>query len=248
MEICVIKFGGTALKEEAARNRAVRLLRRLIPEMKVIAVVSAMGRYPDPYATDTLMSLAKYLTPQQRDRLVSAGEMISTLVINSLCRQNGILSDTLSTQELGIITNDHYGEAEVLTVTTGKLLEKLDHCDCLIVPGYQGITLDHEITTLGRGGSDYTAMLLAQALGLEDVYILTDVSGIYEADPKQNPDARHWDEIDYDQMLKMIDAGARVMQRQSILFAREHQLRVWVGSSLQVGKGTWIQSCEDSER
>ena len=94
----------------------------------------------------------------------------------------------------------------------------------------------------------YTAMLLAQALGLEDVYILTDVSGIYEADPKQNPDARHWDEIDYDQMLKMIDAGARVMQRQSILFAREHQLRVWVGSSLQVGKGTWIQSCEDSER
>ena len=126
MEICVIKFGGTSLKEEAARNRAVRLIRRLIPEMKVIAVVSAMGRYPDPYATDTLMSLAKYLTPQQRDRLVSAGEMISTLVINSLCRQNGILSDTLSTQELGIITNDHYGEAEVLTVTTGKLLEKLE--------------------------------------------------------------------------------------------------------------------------
>ena len=82
MEICVIKFGGTSLKEEAARNRAVRLIRRLIPEMKVIAVVSAMGRYPDPYATDTLMSLAKYLTPQQRDRLVSAGEMISTLVIN----------------------------------------------------------------------------------------------------------------------------------------------------------------------
>ncbi|MFR0978216.1 MAG: aspartate kinase [Holdemania filiformis] len=236
MEICVIKFGGTSLKEEAARNRAVRLIRRLIPEMKVIAVVSAMGRYPDPYATDTLMSLAKYLTPQQRDRLVSAGEMISTLVINSLCRQNGILSDTLSTQELGIITNDHYGEAEVLTVTTGKLLEKLDHCDCLIVPGYQGITLDHEITTLGRGGSDCTAMLLAQALGLEDVYILTDVSGIYEADPKQNPDARHWDEIDYDQMLKMIDAGARVMQRQSILFAREHQLRVWVGYHCKSGK------------
>ena len=93
-------------------------------------------------------------------------------------------------------------------MTTGKLLEKLDRCDCLIVPGYQGITLDHEITTLGRGGSDYTAMLLAQALGLEDVYILTDVSGIYEADPKHNPDARHWDEIDYDQMLKMIDARA----------------------------------------
>ena len=237
MEICVIKFGGTSLKEEAARNRAVRLIRRLIPEMKVIAVVSAMGRYPDPYATDTLMSLAKYLTPQQRDRLVSAGEMISTLVI----------SDTLSTQELGIITYDHYGEAEVLTVTTGKLLEKLDHCDCLIVPGYQGITLDHEITTLGRGGSDYTAMLLAQALGLKDVYILTDVSGIYDADPKLNPEARHWDKVDYDQMLHMIDAGARVMQRQSILFAREHRLRVWVGSSLQVGKGTWIQLCEDCE-
>lgn len=214
----------------------------------MIAVVSAMGRYPDPYATDTLMSLAKYLTPQQRDRLVSAGEMISTLILNSLCRQNGVLSDTLSTQELGIITNDHYGEAEVLTVTTGKLLEKLDHCDCLIVPGYQGITLDHEITTLGRGGSDYTAMLLAQALGLEDVYILTDVSGIYDRDPKVYPDARHWDEIDYDQMLRMIDAGARVMQRQSILFAREHQLRVWVGSSLQIGKGTWIQPCADSER
>ena len=229
MEICVIKFGGTSLKEEAARNRAVRLIRRLIPEMKVIAVVSAMGRYPDPYATDTLMSLAKYLTPQQRDRLVSAGEMISTLVINSLCRQNGILSDTLSTQELG------------------KLLEKLDHCDCLIVPGYQGIPLDHEITTLGRGGSDYTAMLLAQALGLKDVYILTDVSGIYDADPKLNPEARHWDKVDYDQMLHMIDAGARVMQRQSILFAREHRLRVWVGSSLQVGKGTWIQLCEDCE-
>ena len=102
MEICVIKFGGTSLKRGSCPQiGAVRLIRRLIPEMKVIAVVSAMGRYPDPYATDTLMSLAKYLTPQQRDRLVSAGEMISTLVINSLCRQNGILSDTLSTQEIG---------------------------------------------------------------------------------------------------------------------------------------------------
>ena len=133
-------------------------------------------------------------------------------------------------------------------MTTGKLLEKLDHCDCLIVPGYQGITLDHEITTLGRGGSDYTAMLLAQALGLEDVSILTDVSGIYEADPKQNPDARHWmgnrlrSDAENDRRRRAGDAAS------GILFAREHQLRVWVGSSLQVGKGTWIQSCEDSER
>lgn len=241
MEICIIKFGGTSLKDEASRLKAVQHIRRLIPEMKVIAVVSAMGRYPEPYATDTLMSLAKYLTPMQRDRLVSSGEMISTLVMNSLCRANGIVSDTLSTEQLGIITNDHYGEAEVLTVTTGKLLEKLDYCDCLIVPGYQGITLDHEITTLGRGGSDYTAMLLAQAVGLREVYILTDVSGIYDRDPKKNTGAVRLETISYDRMLDMIENGAQVMQRQSILFARQHQLRVWVGSSLETNKGTWIQ-------
>lgn len=110
MEICVIKFGGTSLKEEAARNRAVRLIRRLIPEMKVIAVVSAMGRYPDPYATDTLMSLAKYLTPQQRDRLVSAGEMISTLVINSLCRRMGF----------SVIPSARRNWESSLTITTAR--------------------------------------------------------------------------------------------------------------------------------
>lgn len=110
MEICVIKFGGTSLKEEAARNRAVRLIRRLIPEMKVIAVVSAMGRYPDPYATDTLMSLAKYLTPQQRDRLVSAGEMISTLVINRCVGRMGF----------SVIPSARWNWESSLTITTAR--------------------------------------------------------------------------------------------------------------------------------
>lgn len=102
------------------------------------------------------------------------------------------------------------------------------------------MTKDQEITTLGRGGSDYTAMLIAAALNLKEVHIVTDVDGIYNQDPKQDPQAQRFDRIDYDRLLELIDQGAQVMQRQSIEYARQHQLRVWVGSLMNPGKGTWI--------
>ncbi len=240
MEIGVIKFGGSSLGSPQARSRVVQILKSLCTDRKVIAVVSAMGRYPAPYATDTLMSLAEGLTARQQDQLISVGELISTLKMHSLCRHCGICSAPLNTRQLGIITDDHYGQAQVLEVRTETLRQTLRQADCVIVPGFQGMTKDQEITTLGRGGSDYTAMLIAAALNVKEVRIITDVDGIYDRDPKQDPQAQRFDRIDYDRLLELIDQGAQVMQRQSIEYARQHQLRVWVGSLMNPGKGTWI--------
>lgn len=242
MEICVMKFGGTSLQDAKTRQKAVRLITSQIPAKKVVVIVSAMGRYPDPYATDTLMSLAKYFTPMQRDRLISAGEMISTIVMNSELTQAGIATEALSIQQLGIITDDDYGQAQVLGVAMEKVKEKLQVCDCLVVPGFQGITLQHETTTLGRGGSDYTAMLIAHALKVNEVLIMTDVDGIYDQDPKMNPQAKRFESISLARMIQLVDEGAKVMQKRSLEYVMTHPMRIWVGSSLSGQEGTWIEA------
>ena len=248
MSLIVQKFGGSSVRDaQRIRNAAGIIAETYLEGNDVLVVLSAQGD-----TTDDLIAKAEEINshPSKRemDMLLATGEQISVALCAMALESMGLPCVSLTAWQVGIQTTAVHGDARIKRIDSERVQAELDQHRIVLITGFQGMDRAGDVTTLGRGGSDYTAMLLAQALGLEDVYILTDVSGIYEADPKQNPDARHWDEIDYDQMLKMIDAGARVMQRQSILFAREHQLRVWVGSSLQVGKGTWIQSCEDSER
>ena len=237
----IIKFGGTSLQTQQARERAVSQIYSLCEKDRVVVVVSAMGRFPDPYATDTLLSLAEELDPWQRDLLMSAGEMVSTMVMTSLCRKRGIRCDAVSALQLGIFTDDQFNDAHVLAVTPEILLDRLKRSRCVVVPGFQGVTVRAEVTTLGRGGSDYTAILLAKALGVGEVVLVTDVDGIYDHDPKTDPHARRYAWITPEQMLKLIDQGARVLMRRCVEEAQENGIRIWVGKSIY-DCGTWVET------
>ena len=159
----LLKFGGTSLASRDARANVVEIIQQVSREAKVVVVVSAMGRYDDAYATDTLASLiSDFVSSQEKDRLLSIGEIISSIVLCDELKARGLQATSLSVQKTGILTDDHYGNADVLKVDCTHLREALQQTDIVVVPGFQGMTEEAEVATLGRGGSDYTAVLLGR--------------------------------------------------------------------------------------
>lgn len=227
MNVIVQKFGGTSTRNENTRDHMYKnIIRELERGHKVVAVVSAMGRYDDPYATDTLLSIVdtNQLTDEEIDRLTSIGETISTLVVKSELSKKGYKVETVTNAELGIMTDANHLNATITTVEGRHILDKLKTADVIICPGFQGYSQNGKITTLGRGGSDLSAVAIGVAIDASEVEIYSDVNGIYTADPRIVPDAIRLDYISYAEMLELSKNGAKVLNHRCVQLAAKHNI------------------------
>ncbi len=215
-----------------------------MPALRVVAVLSAMGS-----STDELLALAREVSPRPHEReldmLVSVGERISCALAAMALIDLGQDAISLTGSQAGIVTDTAHGKAKIVEVRARRIHEALDRGAIVLVAGFQGVSLDAEVTTLGRGGSDTTAVALAAALGASACEIFTDVSGVFTADPRVVPDARKLEIVSYDEMLELAASGARVLQLRSVEFARNHGVPLHVRSSFSDDEGTWVTAEED---
>ena len=246
MPVIVQKFGGTSVGD-AERIKAVarRVVETRIEGRDVVVVVSAMGD-----STDDLLSLASQITPlappRELDMLLTAGERISMALLAMAIHSLGHDAVSFTGSQAGIITSSEHGRAKIIDVRTARIKEAIDQGKIVIVAGFQGVSTTADVTTLGRGGSDTTAVALAAALGAEMCEIYTDVDGVYTADPRIVSSARLLHAVSYEEMLEMAATGARVLQLRSVEYARNYGVLMRVRSSFNETPGTWIR--EEDER
>jgi aspartate kinase len=241
----VMKFGGSSVADpEKLKNVARRLVAAREAGTRVVAVLSAMGR-----TTDELLDLAQQISttpdPRELDMLVSVGERISCALCAMAIHDLGHEAISLTGSQAGIVTDTVHGKAKIVDVRARRIHEALDRDEIVLVAGFQGVSSEHEVTTLGRGGSDTTAVALAAALGADVCEIYTDVDGVFSADPRLVPDARKLDVLSFEEMLEMASSGARVMATRSIEVARSHNVRLHVRSTFTDSPGTWIREEDD---
>src|SRR5205807_432952 len=212
---------------------------------RVVAVLSAMGD-----TTDTLVRLAYEISPQPKprelDMLISVGERISCALAAMAIHDLGHEAISLTGSQAGIVTDTVHGKAKIVDVRARRIHEALDRDEIVLVAGFQGVSREHEVTTLGRGGSDTTAVALASALGARVCEIYTDVEGVFSADPRLVPDARKLDVLSFEEMLEMASSGARVMATRSIEVARSHNVQLHIRSTFEEGEGTWIREEDET--
>ena len=242
----VMKFGGTSVADpEKIRRVAARLVEAKRAGNRVVAVISAMGQH-----TDELVSLAHEVSPQPKpremDMLISVGERISCALVAMAIADLGLDAISLTGSQAGIVTDTVHGKAKIVEVRAHRIHEALDSDRIVLVAGFQGVSTDFDITTLGRGGSDTTAVALAAALGADACEIYTDVDGVFTADPRLVPGARKLHAVSYEEMLEMAASGAKVLALRSVEFARNHGVKLHVRSTFTGEEGTWIT--EEDER
>ncbi|HWR60839.1 MAG TPA: aspartate kinase [Clostridia bacterium] len=245
MRIIVQKFGGTSVSTDEKRSMVIdKVLCAVEKDYSPVVVVSAMGRKGDPYATDTLLSLVKGrdcgIDKREIDLLMCCGEIISAVIMAEAFAERGIKARALTGGNAGIITDDNYGNAEVVRVETDRILEMLEQGIIPIVTGFQGITEAGDHTTLGRGGSDVTGALLGKALKAEYVEIYTDVDGIMTADPSIVPNARIIDRISYSEVFQLADQGAKVVHPRAVEYALSGNIPLIIRNTLTDAPGTVI--------
>ena len=242
----VMKFGGTSVADPGKIRRvASRLVEAKRAGNRVVAVVSAMGQH-----TDELVSLAHDVSPhpkpREMDMLISVGERISCALVAMAIADLGLDAISLTGSQAGIVTDTVHGKAKIVEVRAHRIHEALDSDRIVLVAGFQGVSTDFDITTLGRGGSDTTAVALAAALGADACEIYTDVDGVFTADPRLVPGARKLHAVSYEEMLEMAASGAKVLALRSVEFARNHGVKLHVRSTFTGDEGTWIT--EEDER
>ena len=242
MKLIVQKFGGTSVANTSSlKIVAERIIDRKKEGYEVVVVPSAMGS-----STDELIDLANELsekpTPREMDMLLSAGERITMSLLSMHLNSLGHSSFSLTGSQAGIITTSRHGKAEIEEISGERVREGIERGDIVIVAGFQGFNRDtKEITTLGRGGSDATAVALAAALGAEKCEIFTDVEGIFTADPRIIDSAKLIDEITYEEMLEMSSSGAGVLMARSVEFGRRYNVPIIVKSTFTNNKGTVVK-------
>jgi aspartate kinase len=245
--IVVQKYGGTSVGDVDRMKRvADRVARTHRDGNQTVVVVSAMGK-----TTDDLISMAQRVSdrPPERelDILLTAGERISMSLLAMALHDRGVPAKSFTGSQAGIITDAVHGKARIIDMTPGRVQTALDEGNVAIVAGFAGVSQDtKDITTLGRGGSDTTAVALAAALGADVCEIYTDVDGVFTADPRIVPGARKLDRISYEEMLEMAAQGAGVLQVRSVEFGRNHGVRIHVRSSFSYSAGTWVGPKEDT--
>jgi aspartate kinase len=244
--IVVQKYGGTSVGDVNRLKRvADRVARTHRGGDQVVVVVSAMGD-----STDELVDMAEKISPRppgrELDMLLTAGERISMALLAMALHEEGVPAKSFTGSQAGIITDEYHGKARIIDMTPGRVREALDEGNVVIVAGFQGVSQDtKDVTTLGRGGSDTTAVALAAALGAEVCEIYTDVDGVFTADPRIVPNARKLDFVSFEEMLEMSAQGAKVLQVRSVEFGRNHAVRIHVRSSFSYSPGTWVGPEED---
>ncbi len=247
MALIVQKYGGSSLADaEKIKSVAQRIARTADADNKVVAVVSAMGD-----TTDDLVALSQQVSknpePREMDVLLSTGELVSCTLMAMTLRSMGHKAISLSGAQAGIRTDSSHGQAQIADMAPDRLIQELDNDTIVIVAGFQGITEDLDITTLGRGGSDTTAVALAAALGAARCEVYTDVEGIYTADPRLVPAAHKLDEISFEEMLELASYGAKMNPR-SIELGMVYNTPILVASSFRDEPGTLIHGGPDMNR
>lgn len=241
MGLVVQKYGGSSVADATSIKRvATRIVESRKAGNDVCVVVSAMGD-----TTDELIDLAEQVSPmppgRELDMLLTAGERISMALLAMAIHDLGVEARSFTGSQAGVITTSSHGKARIMQVTPGRIRGALDEGAVAIVAGFQGVSLDtKDITTLGRGGSDTTAVALAAALDAEVCEIYTDVDGIFSADPRIVPAARQLPYISYEEMLEMAACGAKVLHLRCVEYARRCNLPIHVRSSFSQRQGTWV--------
>ena len=240
MTLVVQKYGGTSVADpDRMRNVARHIAETCAKGIDVVAVVSAMGK-----ATDNLVELARQVSsnPQGRemDMLLTTGERISMSLLCMALHDVGCDAMSFTGSQVGIITDTSHTKAKILEIKGDRVREALSAGKVAVVAGFQGVSTDREITTLGRGGSDTTAVALAAALNADACEIYTDVTGVFSADPRIVPQARKIQYLSFDEMLEMAGAGSKVLALRAVEFARNHNVPIHVRSSFTWEEGTWV--------
>ena len=247
-----MKFGGTSVRNKESRSSAVEHIRRYAQSGKqVVVVVSAMGRKGDPYATDTLISLLKDLgepvNPVELDAVMSLGEILSSTYFSHLLSQNGLQAQAFTGIQAGILTDDNPGNAEILRINPARIQNSLKDGKIVVVAGFQGATTEGDVRTLGRGGSDTSAVALASALNAEKVEIYSDVDGIANCDPRQIAEAAFMDKVSAAQILSMANEGSIVIHPRAVKASLQTQTPIVVRNTYSNVPGTLIFHGEDAE-
>ncbi|MCM8780859.1 MAG: aspartate kinase [Candidatus Omnitrophica bacterium] len=238
--LMVQKFGGSSLANvERIQNVAKRIVSYKKKGYDLVVVVSALGD-----TTDELIKLANRINPEpserEMDMLLSTGEQVSVALLAMAIHKLGYEAISFTGIQVGIITDSSHTRARIIKINTDKIKQELNNDKIVIVAGFQGVTFNQDITTLGRGGSDLTAVALAKELNAKECEIYTDVEGIYTTDPRIEPKARKLEAITYDEMLEMASLGAQVMQARSIEVAKKFNVPIHVRSSFSKKSGTMI--------
>ncbi len=241
MTVVVQKYGGSSVADvEKIRKVAQKVCTCVEAGEGVVVVVSAMGK-----TTNELLSLAKEVAdnPPRRelDMLLTAGERITASLLSIAIQELGHEAISLTGSQCGIMTNDRHSDARIIEVRPIRVEDELARGRVVIVAGFQGVSYKREITTLGRGGSDTTAVALAAALGADRCEIYSDVDGVYSADPGQVPQARHLPEISYEELQEMAVAGARVLKATAVEFAKRAGIAIYARASFSPGKETIVR-------
>ncbi|MCU1674121.1 MAG: aspartate kinase [Frankiales bacterium] len=241
MGLVVQKYGGSSVSDA---ERIKRVAERIVATKKaghdVCVVVSAMGD-----TTDDLLDLAQQVSPlppgRELDMLLTAGERISMALLAMAIQSLGLSARSFTGSQAGVITDSSHGRARIIDVTPGRITEAIGKGHIAIVAGFQGVSQDtKDITTLGRGGSDTTAVALAAALGAEVCEIYSDVDGVYTADPRLVKDARHLATVSYEEMLELAASGAKILHLRCVEYARRYNVPLVVRSSFSTNPGTLI--------
>ncbi len=248
MALLVQKFGGTSVADSkkilAAARRAIAAHER---GEKVLVVVSARG-----HTTDELIGLAREIherpPAREMDMLLSTGEQVSVALMAMAIQAQGVPAISFTGAQIGIVTDSFHTKARIRNISTDRLVQALNDGKIVIVAGFQGVDDDYNITTLGRGGSDTTAVALAAVLGADACEIYTDVDGVYTTDPRVVAEARKIDRISFDEMLELASLGAGVMHSRSIEFAKKYGVPIHVRSSFKPDEGSWIVAEGDARR
>lgn len=250
MKLKIQKFGGSSVQTKADRQFVIKQIKQALTEgYKLVVVVSALGRNPDPYATETLLEMVNYpLTHNSKrelDLLLSCGEIIASVVLSNELQQEDVLATALSGSQAGLITNDHYTDARIEQIKPERIIKELANHDVVVVAGFQGRTIDGEITTIGRGGSDTTAAALGAALQVSQIEIFTDVNGIMTADPRVVENAKQIDVLTYTEISNLAHQGAKVIHPRAIEIAMQAEIPIYIRSTFLEEQGTLITSSKN---
>jgi len=247
MNVIVQKYGGSSL----ASVEKLKRISEMIAAVKntgydVVAVVSAMGK-----TTNSLIEMAKEISPtpsrREMDMLLSTGERTTMALLCIALNELGVDAISLTGSQAGIITNDRHNDARVIEVRPIRVQDELEEGKVVVIGGFQGVSYKRDITTLGRGGSDTSAVALAAALNAERCEIYSDVDGVYTTDPNIVKDAKHLPEISYQQIQEMAEAGAKVLNAQAVQYAKEAKIALYVRSTFNRGKETIIKEVTKKE-
>ena len=245
MSIVVMKFGGTSVSNfEKIKNISKKVIRQVKKKKKVIVVVSAMGKTTNKLIQEYSKFSKCHFNPEY-DNVISAGEQIASGLFASYLNENKVSSRSILGWQIPIKTDSVHGKARISGISKNKIQKMFDRFDVLVMAGFQGISKENRITTLGRGGSDTSAVAIAASLKADVCEIYTDVDGIFTADPREVKKAKKIEKITYEEILEMSSLGSKVLQPRSVELAMKYGIKVHVRSSFNEVKGTFVISEED---